>query len=71
MNIHGFYCSPRIYEFEGWTFEYHQTSVWPLKKDGEPRKRAGEKFYAMLDKFCQLTDEQKDRHRIGGGCTAF
>jgi len=67
----GFMCSPRIYEFEGWLFEYHQTSVWPLKKDHGPRKRAGRKFYEMLDRFCALTDEQKKEHRVGGGCVAF
>jgi len=71
MKPTGFICSPPIYEFEGWIFEYHQTSVWPLTKDYEPRKRAGRKFYAMLDRFCTLTDDQKKEYRVGGGCAAF
>lgn len=71
MSVHGWICGPRTYEFEGWNFEYGPSVVWPLKKNGEPRQRAGKKFYSTLDRFCQLTDEQKIKHRTGGGCVAF
>ena len=67
----GWVCGPRIYKFDGWLFEYHQTSVWPLKKDGEPRKRAGRRFYAMLDRFLALDKAEREQHRVGGGCVAF
>ena len=71
MEVHGFVCSPPIYEFNGWLFEYHSTSVWPLKKNFEPRARAGRMFYKMLDEFCQLSKEEQRQHRIGGGCASF
>jgi len=71
MKPHGFICSPPIYEFEGWIFEYHQTSVWPLKKDWEPRARAGRKFYDMLGRFLELDDNKRKECRVGGGCVSF
>ena len=64
----GFICSPPLYEFEGWYFEYGPYICWPLCKDGEPRKRAGNKFYDMVDKFLALPEEEKERYRVGGGC---
>ena len=67
----GWICRPTIYEFDGWIFEYHQTSVWPLKKDGEPRKRAGKRFYDMLGRFLELDEETRKQHRVGGGCVSF
>ena len=70
-EVHGFMCGPKIYEFSGWTFEYDMTGAWPLRKDGEPRARAGRKFYKMLDKFCAMSDEQQKTYRIGGGCRSF
>lgn len=65
----GFLCSARIYAYEGWTFEYHPTAVWPLKADGEPRKRAGAKFYDMLSRF--LKEPDREKYRVGGGCQRF
>lgn len=66
-----FLCSTPIYEFRGWLFEYGHMTCWPLKKDGEPRKRAGRKFYSIVDEFLRLPDEQQKAHRVGGGCTEF
>lgn len=71
MTVNGFICTPRIYRFEGWIFEYHRTSVWPLKKDFMPRKRAGDKFYDMIDRFCELSENDREMYRIGGGCQQF
>lgn len=71
-EIHGWICGPRLYEFDGWFFEYNMSSgPWPLKKDGELRKRAGKKFYDMFERFDKLTPEVKNVHRAGGGCERF
>jgi len=56
-----------MYEFEGWKFEYYRTkplSPWPLKKDLEPRARAGNKFYDMLGRFLELSVEDQETFRI-------
>ena len=67
--IQGFICGPRLYEYDGWFFEDHQTcGPWPLKKDGDPRKRAGNVFYSMYEKFDRLSDAEKRKYRVGGGC---
>lgn len=69
MAIEGFLCGPRLYEYDGWFFEVSIPSgPWPLKKDGELRKRAGDKFYSMFERFDNLSDEEKEKHRAGGGC---
>lgn len=70
-EIHGYICSAKIYEFAGWTFEYGYTWVWPLKKDGELRKRCGKKFWKDIDPFLKLSDKKKRRYRVGGGCQSF
>ena len=51
-----------IYKFEDWLFEYSRTKPlepWPLCKDYEPRKRAGKKFYEMLGRFLELSEEEQ------------
>ena len=65
----GWICGPRLYEFEGWFFEVHSfCGPWPLKKDGDLRKRAGRKFWAMWKRFDALSDEDQKKYRVGGGC---
>jgi hypothetical protein len=55
------------YEYKGWIFEYSDyTGCWPLRKDMEPRKRAGARFYAMIGEF--LEESAREQYRIGGGC---
>lgn len=57
----------KFYEFEGWKFEYDRhkpISPWPLKKDLEPRARAGYKFYDMFFRFQLLTIEEQEKLRI-------
>jgi len=71
MEPRGFVCGPRIYKFNGWVFDYGHTGCWPLKKDLEPRKRAGRKFYSDLSEFFDLDKVGKEEYRIGGGCRAF
>lgn len=65
----GFICGPRLYRYEGWFFEVHSwCGPHPLKKDGELRKRVGRRFWAVWNRFAALSDKQKARYRIGGGC---
>ena len=65
-----FLCGPRIYTFEGWTFEDAGMAAgpWPLKKNGDPREKAGRQFYQMWGRFYKLSDEEKEKLRLGGGC---
>ena len=65
----GFICSPRIYEFRGWLFEFSGWGgPWPLRKDGELRARAGRKFWAVYSEWESLPDDEKQKTRVGGGC---
>lgn len=65
----GFACGPKIYRYENVLFEYHSyCGPRPLKKDYEPKKRAGKKFFIFAEKFAKLSDKEKEFYRIGGGC---
>ena len=66
--ISGFICSTRVYEYNGWVFEFGYCGPWPLKKDGELRKRMGRKFLKDLKGFFELSDEDKKQYIVGGGC---
>lgn len=67
-TIVGFVCGPRLYVYKGWLFEFGYTP-WPLKKDGELRKRAGRTFYRMLKEWQGLPPSKRKRTRVGGGCS--
>ena len=57
-----------VYRFAGWDFEWRRTrpiSPWPLKKDGEPRSRAGLKFYKDISPFLNMSDKEQDKFLIG------
>jgi len=70
--MHGFICSPNIYEYKGWTFEKGPSiGVWPLRKDGEPRKSVSEKFWKVYEEWEDLSEEEKDACHVGGGCQRF
>lgn len=65
----GYVCSNRRYEYKGWHFEMPATGApWPLRKDGELFKRAGDVFWDMISEFEALSDEDREAHRVGGGC---
>lgn len=69
---HGHFCMPKEYKFEGVSFEFSPAiGPWPLKKDGEPKKRAGKKFYALYDRFAKLPETEREKFRTGGGCIWF
>jgi len=62
---HGFLCGPSIYKFNGWLFEFHDyCGPWPLRKDGELKKRAGRKFYKVIDEFVKLTKKQRKKYEV-------
>jgi len=72
MEMHGHFCCPRAYEFEGVKFEEHSyCGPWPLCKNGEPRKRAGQKFYDLYTRFRALSEEEQEKHFVSGGCVSF
>jgi hypothetical protein len=72
MTIRGIVCGPRLYEYEGWFFEVTPYGgPWPLKNNGNPRKRAGNTFYSMYEKFDKLSKKEKLKYRVGGGCQPF
>ncbi len=70
--MNGWICSPRMYEYKGWIFEDPAFGApIPLKKNLEPRKRAGNVFYKLYGEFSKLSDNEKKKCRIGGGCQRF
>lgn len=72
IHLHGFICSAPVYEYKGWTFEIPGWSgPWPLRKDGEPRKLAGDVFWRVYSEWYALPDDEKQRTRVGGGCVRF
>ena len=51
-----------VYKYKGWLFDHHEyTGGWPLKKDLEPRKRAGAKFWKVYSEFYRLDDKEQFR----------
>ena len=70
-RITGILCAPRTYEFKGWTFEFGYSGPWPLRKDGELRKRAGRKFWKMWAEWQDLPEDEQKKTRVGGGCVRF
>jgi len=58
-KIVAFLCSSITYSYEGWVFDLPKyTSPWPLKRNGDPRERAGRQFYQMVKRFEKLTKEE-------------
>lgn len=64
-------CTPRQYLYSGVAFEVSVTGApWPLKLDGDPKKRAGRGFYAKIDPWLKMGREEREAFRVGGGCQA-
>jgi hypothetical protein len=61
-------CVPKLYKFQGIKFEFGHAGPWPLKKDGEPKKRAGRKFYRGIRPGLDMAPEFREAYRVGGGC---
>jgi hypothetical protein len=69
---HGYLCLPRVYSWRGWTWEDGMYSgPWPLRKDGEPRARAGRVFWKVWSEWEDLPEDEKQKTRVGGGCVRF
>jgi hypothetical protein len=70
--MNGVMCLAQVYEFEGVQFEIAR---WGepirLRKDGEPYKRQSNAFFDLYDRFCALSDEEKQACKICGGCYSF
>lgn len=65
----GFLCSGGLYEFEGITIEIPFTGgPWPLKDDGSPYQRLSLGMITNLNRFCALSDKEREEYRVGGGC---
>jgi len=72
MQFTGWICFTPTYEYKGVTFEFHRyCGPWPIKKDGEPFKRAGKKFFDVFDEWFLLPEDEQETYRIGGGCERF
>ena len=70
-QLHGWICSTPVYEYKGWLFEYGPTGCWPLRKDGDPRKRAGRKFWAVFSEWLELSEDAQKQTSVSGGCVRF
>ena len=66
--MNGYLCSARVYEYAGWIFEFGYCGPWPLKKNGDPRKRAGRKFYKDIEPWVKELKTNQEACRVGGGC---
>jgi hypothetical protein len=69
--IIGYVCTIPVYTYKGWQFELHSyCGPWPLKKDGNPRRCAGKKFWQTYDEFSNLSEKEQEACKvIDGGCT--
>ena len=66
-NCIGIVTLADIYEFEGFTFEFHRyLGPTKLRKDFEPAARAGKKFYDAVARWQKLTSEEQETTRIYG-----
>lgn len=65
-HLNGFICLPVVYEHKGWTWEDSMHSgPWPLRKDGEPRARAGRVFWRVWSEwYAHLSDDALKRAAV-------
>lgn len=57
----------RFYEFDGWLFDWNRNKPfgpWPCKKNLEPRKRAGRKFYDAFQRFQDMPIAEQEKCRM-------
>ena len=66
----GFICSARAYRFNKMYFEDGSMSgPYPLKKNGDPKKKVGKRFYDWYMKvWIPLSEKEKESYFVGGGC---
>ena len=62
-------CSARIYKFGKWTFEYGMgVGLNPLTKEGDIYKKVPLKFYNDTNPWLEMSDTDKEKYRVSGGC---
>jgi len=65
----GFICGPRLYEYDGLTIDIPGIGgPCPVKSNGEPYQRCPRGIAETMDRFCALSDEERETYRVGGGC---
>lgn len=70
MNeVHGYICSPKLYEYKGVVIEYTYSGPCPLTKRGTPRQRWTKDLVALVTEFDHLPN--REDYRVGGGCQRF
>jgi len=74
-GAHGIVCTARVYQFEGWLFEFHPfCGPTTLRKtDLEPRARQplreNHPFWGPFERWFALSDEEKVKTiYLSGGC---
>ena len=66
-GVRGILTLANIYEYGGFTFEYHAyLGPTKLKKDLEPAKREGRKFFKVITEWDKLSKKQKEKTRVSG-----
>ncbi len=64
---HGIITLANIFKYQNFYFEFHSyLGPVKLKKDLEPAKLSGRKFYKMINRWDKLTKKQKEKTRIYG-----
>lgn len=69
INHIGYLCGPKLYLFpyngKAYFFEVHSyMGPWPLRKDGELKKRIGRKFWEMYDHFLEIEPSEREEFRV-------
>lgn len=61
----GFITLADVYKYKGFTFEFHHyLGPVKLRKDGEPAKRQGRKFYKIVDEWEKLSKVERRKTQI-------
>lgn len=64
-NTHGIITCPNIYQYKGFIFEFHHyCGPFKLKKDFEPAKLTGRKFYKVIKEWDKLSKKEKKKTLI-------
>ena len=58
---------PKAYTFAGVNFEMTYCGPWPIKRNGDPKKRAGRRFYRRIEDWIAMSDADREIYRTGGG----
>ena len=65
-------CAFPTYHYKGHTFEMTHCGPWPLRKDGLPwERRPSSAFWDAMREWEDLSDDEKQKTRVGCGCVRF